>query len=1456
MMNGNANTRMTSPWINYPILIVTFSVLASPTDVEFCGGHLMSPRGIIQTPNFPGPFSVPIKCRWVIDASDIPFGNSSIVIYLTQLYVYKGLKFTEYAYYESDSTNFGATLIKKVTERNVFEYRWLKTYRPYLVIDFKLDRLEGNHVRVLHDLLDVYGFNVTYEVTEADAKSNSCTVRDCSFAGNCILDPTYESFSCQCFEKFSGEKCSHGPLCIDDKRENMCRNGGTCKHIGAEAVRCLCSPGYTGNSCEIPVLNDTQGDCQDPTCIHQCPYSPEAQKPCGCTDRIPVYDKRARYECRIKLANFTAFRNGTNTQADSTEALLRKQLARYLRNANVSTVEDLKILNVTPSAEVTFHFFGVSDDGDRIREALNRLLQRKRLSDFTLESTHFTFQQKPSLRLQTLRVDEHEVRLGDQFVLSCIAQGSEGIKFSWYKDNMLVNISKSTREIWHRELPDDGSDVHTSLLTIDKATLLDAGQYTCRVADWGMEQCKNIHIDVRDEPDVKVVPMSATIERGSNLQLLCITPNMRSLGIGFGWTKNRALLKLEPGRQFWEDLYPAGSILKIINAQKSAIYTCNVAQRSMSVRVEVVNRTLIPICPRDNSWGLIWPETGPNSEALLDCPKGFIGPRVSRLCSMRDATTSVWQLPDFSECSYQPFIVPYSNFRSLTLGYQNTTGSKTIISLWEALRSRKLPLYPGEGDRLLGIIAMIEDYQSSINNLDDLYNSAEVLTRIVNRILTDENSILTRDKQLLVQQLNLRNLEYWARLLIYPYKHLVLSSVVVDIQALHGTGDDWREHLLRVPVDDYMYPHWYSDRITIRLLESEIDTNNNRTFGGIVIVYKNITKFLPNMYVKELEDGTDLEYRFHSRLVTVALFPGLDDRSDSKIQIELRMRYLQNITGSWNVSCGVEDHSGSWDLNSCSATLIRDESSTQCLCTKPGTFAVFLTARATKDPLVHDNQTTFIVLLGCELCLLESTISSFILVFHLWKNRTWLNFLKLQCAAALVGAMGIFIYAIQSSLAESSYAIVAVTLEAFLLMAMSSPISQALIIYADLTQVRPSQQFQPTVIAVITGLPIICILTTELTHKSTGWRHESWWLIFGTGVFNIFISCVATMLLIFLLLYSGILCKAHVLMDQRAVKKKSIDGKIGLLHRAALTICGLIVMEAASILYVNSSAIIYHYFFGCISCLLGFVILFSYIGGGEIKLFVPILRRLRFADDVEIKSNSIKASSKPPDLDNEMTPQSTTILNGRACRPPREPTLSSTAIRYTTEIPLSHQKSSRMARRPDARISHTDDINLENYSTSPRKYHESRKYDKTNTPQQNQYCQRDIYDVNARIIQPHEPTKHANSRDIQTSTYADSITAECSTTVLCSADIETRMGLSALPDVTLATKSDTEHSNVELIPREVVNVIPDIASTGGRRQPDGEEKSEDIENCENTAGMLDRISHDLDYLLNRTGEEA
>lgn len=42
-------------------------------------------------------------------------------------------------------------------------------------------------------------------------------------------------------------------------------------------------------------------------------------------------------------------------------------------------------------------------------------------------------------------MNDYDVHLGDQIVVSCAAQGSYGINFTWYKDDMLVNTSKATR---------------------------------------------------------------------------------------------------------------------------------------------------------------------------------------------------------------------------------------------------------------------------------------------------------------------------------------------------------------------------------------------------------------------------------------------------------------------------------------------------------------------------------------------------------------------------------------------------------------------------------------------------------------------------------------------------------------------------------------------------------------------------------------------------------------------------------------------------------------------------------------------------------------------------------------------------------------------------------------------------------------------------------------------------
>ena len=75
----------------------------------------------------------------------------------------------------------------QVTDRNATRTTWIRSNTPYLVIDFDLDRLEGNHIRVMDQFLDVYGFNITYEITNRPEPvvGETCNLVTCSMVGHC-----------------------------------------------------------------------------------------------------------------------------------------------------------------------------------------------------------------------------------------------------------------------------------------------------------------------------------------------------------------------------------------------------------------------------------------------------------------------------------------------------------------------------------------------------------------------------------------------------------------------------------------------------------------------------------------------------------------------------------------------------------------------------------------------------------------------------------------------------------------------------------------------------------------------------------------------------------------------------------------------------------------------------------------------------------------------------------------------------------------------------------------------------------------------------------------------------------------------------------------------------------------------------------------------------------------------
>ncbi|KAJ8682851.1 hypothetical protein QAD02_018643 [Eretmocerus hayati] len=943
----------------------------------------------------------------------------------------------------------------------------------------------------------------------------------------------------------------------------------------------------------------------------------------------------------------------------------RCTITKYLKDSKISSIENFEILNVTPELDVSFHFFGESSEAERIRSSLHKLvMQQRRLGDLSFEPSHFQFHRKPALRLQSLKMNHGRARQmhqGDQLILTCTAIGSSDLRFSWYKDDKLVNISKALREMSQMRLPSDGSDLHTSMLTIAKVTLLDNGVYTCQAIDIGVQQCSHIRVNVRNSPTVRIVPMSSTVEKGSSLRLICTTPGMRGVGIGFGWRKNRALLRLATGSEIWEDLYPAGSLLSIANATRSAVYTCYVAQSWASVQVEVIERVSTPssndvfdsqgfLCPRERNSGFDWPETKAGSKSLLECPRGFVGEHASRQCSMRGPKGPEWLTPDFSKCLYEPLRQPYHEFQELTLGYEGTNASSTVQAFWEVLQYRKSTLYPGEGDRIIGLLLEIEHYQRKIDDIDDLKNSAEAVMRIIDKILGSDYSIMNQQNLVLLTQMTARSLEYWSQDRDEDQKHLSLPQMVADVLPMKVFHSPIVMYSLRIPRDNHKeYPDWYNERVTIRLYHDE-PTHPNKNISGIVVVYRNLAQFFPDTYFTELEDGSDLEYRLSSQVVSVSTGHRVGSYSSSSSSEHVSSRFsielelgggsgsMKNESGAWNASCGILGSDGSWRLDGCSLSNAKAEQSgganlannivpLHCLCSSTGTFAAFVTARAETVLLVKHPQINYAVILGCSICLFCSLVSLFVLFAFWWRNRTWLNFLNVQCCIAVAAAMTTCIHAVNDEVPEDEMPIVAICLEAFFLVGMSSPISQALIIYAELSHIHPSQQFNPTVVAVITGVPILAMLMTELTRKTIGWKQKSWWLVFDTRVFYIFVICSITLLLTFFLLYIAVIHRTKPLL-YKVTKKGVIQSRIRVLHRSAFILFGITAVEVSSILYVNRPSVVCHYVFAILSTLLGVIIFAACTMQGDSLSILPIFDKLTHQTKAE--DDSISGQTKVP----------------------------------------------------------------------------------------------------------------------------------------------------------------------------------------------------------------------------------
>lgn len=186
-----------------------------------CGGKVNGDHGVIQSPNFPGPFPTPIYCKWIISAPS----DKKIIIYMTQFYLRGSLdvyEYDNYAQISSNSQGYKLTSVNSTTS-------YIVSFKPFLVLRFAVHDIDKIHTWVLDYVVDVFGFNITYKLAGLDDEvENGCSIHYCSYLGNCYASSNYSTYKCHCFPGYFGERCQHGPHC-DPPGVNLCLNGGTCR---------------------------------------------------------------------------------------------------------------------------------------------------------------------------------------------------------------------------------------------------------------------------------------------------------------------------------------------------------------------------------------------------------------------------------------------------------------------------------------------------------------------------------------------------------------------------------------------------------------------------------------------------------------------------------------------------------------------------------------------------------------------------------------------------------------------------------------------------------------------------------------------------------------------------------------------------------------------------------------------------------------------------------------------------------------------------------------------------------------------------------------------------------------------------------------------------------------------------------------------------------------------------
>ncbi|XP_025208811.1 uncharacterized protein LOC112604131 [Melanaphis sacchari] len=901
---------------------------------------------------------------------------------------------------------------------------------------------------------------------------------------------------------------------------------------------------------------------------------------------------------------------------------------------------DLRITSIVPkTGDVHFEFYSRKSDQKIVQDLLNHMIANGSLGSGTvpLVKTALSFQQEPSLWLNKMDVNKNRDSIpeGEPFIISCIAQGPSDMQFKWFKDGIPINTSISTRNIWTKIKKVDKPDYKSSMLVIEHADILDSGKFTCQVSDHSHQQCQSVALTVIPLPEVIMKPF-ITVRPGDNVTIMCFLKN-EFTKFGSTWLDSDMHLVKIDKNVYWEDLHRGGSVLYVKNITSSAEYRCEASNRAgrrdATVYVDVLNTNVMAHCAADG----VWPMTGAGKSASSECPKNRSTNYASRTCVLTAANRTEWQKADYSGCAPDDLNKITMNFRKKTLGYDkiNVTAAKTLSSLYSELHTIA-KWYPGEGEPIIDFLVSVTSYLQKSYDLADLNQTSDSFDNILSMLL--ENGSVVNEKKIF-QLLDM--IETWTLLkAFYLFTNIETKQYTNQIENIYVASaseivKNDSKNITHRFYDKQIIRSSQQPKVIVSMCDIQIDKWINKSFNVGVITFKNLSEIFPKKYyISKSKDG-EIEYNVMTPLVSVTV--AQDGQRIHKhwptivTELEFNLTLPWVVNGTWNVTCvtttKLTDHQ--WDLSSCRVVnaWLPSTNVTRCHCPSAGLFTVLARVVPLDEGGQSISKQDVVIVFGCACCLVQSTMSLMLLVTQWVKHPTCIVYLKIQLCFAIIIQMCMFLYATKNN----DYGYFSLYLQIVTIIEITSHLSQLLIVYTEIISFPQFSSIKLPIIGVATTAPVLFVLSIMLSLNIIGAKPiRPWWSWENSAFIYIYFIIFILLMIMYLSVLTITIPKLKFIKQKlQRNTPTSMKKRMGLIIRSIAILLTVIVTIVSSILHIIYMGDFTKYFFSSSCGIQGFVVLYCYVLHSEDPFDLKTVYRSKSSPPQSFDDNHSDSAGSP-----------------------------------------------------------------------------------------------------------------------------------------------------------------------------------------------------------------------------------